>query len=198
VTTFPWIGFAPTLSLTITAICVKRCAAPFVVNAETRGASLQILPNRLQAAVTEVRDLKADAQHLVDMVQPVFDYVGVKSLTAVGHNAQYTLGAVGDRHRIYGNILNVSAISKFLGEAETMTAADVHLYSYSADRPSLRVIVQSSTDADSMFMDFNVNFDLAAGHDAREAIERLPESLDRIRDVAERADSSFLRSENPV
>jgi hypothetical protein len=70
------------------------------------------------------------------------------------------------------------------------------LYSRPADGPSLRVVIQSSSDADSMSMDFNVNFDLGAGNDARDAIRRLPESLDRIREVAGRADSLILQPDN--
>lgn len=162
---------------------------PVALTAEAPGVNLQVLPNRLQASVTEVPQdaIPAFARHLSNMVTPFLDLVGTRSLVAVGHNAQFTLGGSGDRTRILNKLLTMRTASAVLGHSPH--AADVYLYNNNADGSMLRIAFLSQSESDSMVMDFNNNFDLVKGNalDARSAVKKLSSSLTTMQEIANRA-----------
>lgn len=163
---------------------------PMALTAETKGANLQILPNRLQASTTEVRDPEASAQRLVDMINPFFDYVGRRSLTAVGHNAQFTLGSPGDKDRILEKLINANIAAEIVGNKSS--AADLHLYFPSSEGNTSRLAFLCQPDTDSIIMDFNINFDLTSGGNSGEAIALFMNSLRTMQDIATRAEQSLI------
>jgi len=166
---------------------------PIALNAEIPGVNLQVLPNRLQASITTVRPraITAFAGHLADMVTSFLDLVGTRTLTAVGHNAQFTLGEPGDRARIYSELLSVDTASSILGRP--LQAADVNYYVTYEGGSILRVAFLSQSDQDAIVMDFNINFDLIGGNiNARSAVEKLDSSLKAMQEIANRAANNLV------
>ncbi len=163
---------------------------PMGLNAETRGANLQILPDRIQAVVTEVRDVTDDADNLVTMIEPIFDYIGPKSFTAIGHNAQFVLDASIPKSAVTDLMLNGGAVSAIIdGHAE---ATDVNVYHHIPSGALLRTSLLTGTPIDRIAIEFNAHFDVS-GANARDAVASLRDSLAIMVDIATRAESSLQR-----
>lgn len=161
---------------------------PVALNAEIPGISIQVLPNRLQASVTDVQrsELSTLVENLVNMVTPFLDLVGTRLVTAVGHNAQFGLGNRGDRTEIYDALLSIDAATSILGQSPQ--SADVHFYTQNADGSITRMAFLSQSELDSIAIDFNTNFDLESGTtDARTAVTLLESSLSTMQEIASRA-----------
>jgi hypothetical protein len=161
---------------------------PMGIIAEARAVSLQILPDRIQATVTEVRDLARDAGNLLKMIEPIFDYVGQKSFAAVGHNAQFVLDPSIPKSAVAQATLNVGAIGNIIdGHAE---AADINIFRHIPNGAMLRTSLLTQTPIDQVAIEFNAHFDVA-GMNARESISQLPDSLQVMVEIAARAEASL-------
>lgn len=161
---------------------------PMGLNAETRGASLQVLPDRLQASVSEVRDITTDADNLVRMVQPIFEYIGPKSFVAVGHNAQFLLNPAIPKSAVANSILNQSSVAQILGTDTEL--ADINIYQRMSNGALLRASLLTQTPVDQVAVEFNVHFD-AKSLNARDAVNDLGKSLARMVEIAVRTESSL-------
>lgn len=161
---------------------------PMGLSAETQGASLQVLPDRIQASVTEVRDVARDADNLVKMVEPIFDYIGPKSFVAVGHNAQFLLSQSIPKRAVADLTLNSSTVAGIVdGHVE---ATDIHLYRHIPNGALLRTSLLTQTTIDQIAVEFNAHFDVA-GLNAREIVADLGNSLAIMVEIATRAESSL-------
>lgn len=167
---------------------------PMGLTAETPGASLQVLPDRVQAAVIEVRDITSDADNLVNMVQPIFDYIGPKSFTAVGHNAHFVLDPSIPKSAVADLTLNRSAVAGIIdGDVEV---ADVHLYRGIPSGALLRTSLLAQTPLDQIAMEFNAHFDVG-GRNARDMVATLRDSLAIMVDIAARTETSLQQQKVP-
>jgi hypothetical protein len=165
---------------------------PLGINAETRGASVQVLPDRIQAAVVEVRNIDSDADHLTELIQPFFDYVGPKSIKAVGHNAQFILDAAVPKSAVSDRLLNIASASHILGDPPS--GADIHLFLPLQNGSTLRMAFVTQTDLDQVGLEFNAHFELK-GAGATDAVNQLKSSLRTMVDMAERAQASLQPQE---
>ena len=163
---------------------------PNTINAATRGAALQIRPDRIQASVGEVRELRADVANLVKMIDPIFEYVGPKSFSAAGHNAQFTLDATIPKTAVAQLMLNTGAANAVL--AGEPAGADVNLYRTLENGAILRTSILTNTPVDRIVLDFNAHFELGGSH-AAGALQSLEESLDLMVEIAMRTQSSLSR-----
>ncbi|WP_156738108.1 hypothetical protein [Mycobacterium scrofulaceum] len=162
---------------------------PMGLNAETQGASLQILPDRIQILVTEVTNIAADATHLQEMIAPIFDYIGPKSFKGVGHNAQFVLDPLIPKSAVAKSILNVSEIANILsGDVEE---SNISVFRHIPNGAMLRTTFSTQTPVDRIVMEFNAHFDVS-GSSARDAISCLKESLDTMAAIVDRAQGSLL------
>ena len=163
---------------------------PNTINAATRGAALQIRPDRIQASVGEVRELRADVANLVNMIDPIFEYVGPKSFSAAGHNAQFALDATIPKTAVAELMLNTDAANAVL--AGEPAGADVNLYRTLENGATLRTSILTNTPVDRIVLDFNAHFELGGSH-AASALQSLEESLDLMVEIAMRTQSSLSR-----
>ena len=63
------------------------------LQAGTRGVAVMILPDRFQVAITEPDDLAIQTEGVREIVSVFRDYIGRRSATHLGHNAQITFPA---------------------------------------------------------------------------------------------------------
>lgn len=162
---------------------------PMGLNAETQGASLQVLPDRIQIVVTEVTNIAADASHLQEMIAPVFDYIGPKSFKGVGHNAQFVLEPIIPKNAVTTTILNISEVANILsGNVED---SNISVFRHIPNGAMLRTTFLTQTPIDRIVMEFNAHFEVS-GSSARDAISCLEESLDTMTGIVDRAQGSLL------
>ncbi|QDM55847.1 hypothetical protein SEA_MAGICMAN_30 [Gordonia phage MagicMan] len=166
----------------------KETPVPIILEAEARGLALQILPERFQATVTDPRDVEADAADLVKLVKTFFDYVGPKSITAVGHNLQQTIAGKAAPAR---QLLNLDLANKMLGESVDST--DVQLYSAETGGKRTRVQVTDAGVAE-LLIDVNVNYNPAQFPTVR-AVEELAVSITEHVALAARIEAFFTKGE---
>ena len=148
----------------------KPTPVPIILEAEARGLSLQILPERFQATVTDPRDVAADTADLVKLAMAFFEYVGPKSITAVGHNLQQNI--IG-RAAPSLDLLNLDLASTMLGEP--VDAADIQLFSAESEGRRTRVQIADAGMTEPL-IDINVNYDPAKFPTTR-AVDELPKSI---------------------
>jgi hypothetical protein len=163
---------------------------PLGLQAETQGASLHVLPERIQAAVTEVRNITTDADNLVDMMQTIFCYIGPKSFAGVGHNAQFFLDPAIPKSAVAEAALNVPTITDLI-DGDPLTA-DVTLFRRIPNGAILRTSLLTQTPIDQVVIEFNAHFEVKAAN-AFETITLLQDSLRIMSDIAARAQESLQR-----
>ncbi|WP_433622945.1 hypothetical protein [Nocardia sp. CA-120079] len=163
---------------------------PVALQAQTRGVMLQILPERFEAAVSDSRSVALDAERLSEMVSSIFEYIGPKSIKAVGHNAQYIVeGTEGRKKNLSQKLLSDNLINNSLGISTD--SADVHVYFWTSTQKRGRLGFLTETDNPRTVLDFNINFDVANEGGSREAIANLSQSMQEIEAIATRAEALF-------
>lgn len=165
---------------------------PIVMQAENRGVQLQVLPDRIQATVTDVRDIDSNATNLTLMLEPVFDYVGAKSIEAVGHNAQFFLDPSISKDSVADALLNQGIVNTIL--AREPANADIQIYVPVLNGAILKMGLLTHTEVAPVVLDFNVHFELK-GTSAKTAIGHLRESLRIMSEMATRAQTALQRQE---
>ena len=148
---------------------------PVALEAEARGGKLTIIPERFQAAVTEPLDPATDARNLVEMTQAFFEYVGPRSFTATGHNAQFTIdGTAGRKDEVRRALVDMNRASELVGR--DLVGADVSVF-FRLDQESVtRMAFTTMRDDGDVLVDVNVNYD-RADLSAAEAVTRFPQNL---------------------
>lgn len=156
---------------------------PVALEAEARGVKLTILPERFQAAVTEPLDPATDADNLVEMTQAFFDYVGPRSFTATGHNAQFTIDGTAERKdEVRRALIDMDRASELIGR--DLVGADVSA-SLRLDQESVtRMAFITTGDDGDVLVDVNVNYN-RADLGAAEAVTRFPQNLAAITAIAD-------------
>ncbi|MGW4844896.1 hypothetical protein [Nocardia brasiliensis] len=161
---------------------------PMVVQAQARGVSIQVLPERFEATVTAPVSPQEGAERLIEMTNGIFDYVGPKSIKAVGHNAQYLVeGTEGRKQEISLSLLDRDLSQGALGVP--LIDTDVHLYFKAQSGSKGRMAFLTETDNPMTALDFNINFDIGGSGSAREAVSAFPESLREIEEIAQRVEA---------
>jgi len=164
---------------------------PVALEAEARGAKLTIIPERFQAAVTEPLDEPAaDASSLVEMAQAFFEYVGPRSFTATGHNAQFTIDGTAERKdEVRRALIDIDRTQELIGR--NLVGADVSVF-FRLDAESVtRMAFATMGDDGDVLVDVNVNYnrtDLSAA----EAVARFPQNLAAIMTIADNLVTTFV------
>lgn len=164
---------------------------PMGINAATRGASLQVRPDHIRAAVVEVRNIDSDAENLIKLIERIFDYVGPKSFKTAGHNAQFVLDSAIPKNAVKNIVLDTRAVARIL-DAEP-AGADINLYRPIQSGAILRTSILTQTSFDPIMLDFNAHFELKSSS-AHVALMSLRESLDTMVDIATRVENSLSQT----
>jgi hypothetical protein len=146
---------------------------------------LQILPNRLEAGITQPTDIESQAEELVVLASGIFDYVGPRAMTAVGHNAQYTFPeSAGAKLSVMNSLINIAECEEVIGAKPVNI--DLQLF-FTMEDAALGRVAFGTNDADALVLDFNANYEVSASRPANAATSQLRRSLERFRQIAEQA-----------
>jgi hypothetical protein len=156
---------------------------PVALEAEALGGKLTILPERFQAAVTEPLDTAADARNLVEMTRAFLEYVGPRSLTATGHNAQFTIDGTAERKdEVRRALIDMDRARELVGH--DLVGADASVF-FRLDQESVaRMTFMTMGDTDDVGVDVNVNY-ARADLNASDAVARFPQNLAAIATIAD-------------
>ncbi|MGW0183714.1 hypothetical protein [Nocardia sp. NPDC003345] len=159
---------------------------PVALQAEDRNVRMQIIPDRFEAGVNEPQNPMVDANRLSTMVETVFEYVGPKSIKAVGHNVQYFIeGTEEFKRELSKSLLSDRLVHNSLNLS--LASADVYLYFYTSNGQKGRLAYLTETENPRTVLDFNINYDVSKEGNARQAIANLQNSISEIEEIALRA-----------
>ncbi|UYL86882.1 hypothetical protein SEA_RAVENCO17_29 [Gordonia phage RavenCo17] len=162
---------------------------PVALQAEARGVKLSIFGERFEVAVVDPYDVPKDANHLVEMATTFFEYVGPRSITATGHNAQFTIDGTGDKKaHVQSALMKMDNARDLIGH--DITAADAAFYLKLDAQSVTRMSIFTRNEGD-VVVDFNVNYD-RGDLKATEAVQRFPDNLLRISDIVERLGTKLI------
>lgn len=155
---------------------------PVALQAEAPGVQLSIVPVRFEVAVTEPHDQAQDANQLVQMAQVFFQYVGPRSLTATGHNVQFTIDGTAERKdEVRRYLIEMDRAQDLVGH--DLLGADAAVF-FRFDQESVtRMNFTTMVDGD-VAVDVNVNYD-RQDLSATEAVARFPHNLAAIAAIAD-------------
>ena len=151
-----------------------------MIQASTRNVSLLVVPDRLQITVAKPDNLVVLSEGVSEVVSGLREYVGRRSITAVGHNIQAHLSPAGTQSQvIVRSMLDVSALSTLLG-VDRIHEGQINVVSKLGRETTLRLTLgtdaASGRDALDLNFDFQVLTEGELGLD--EAIAELPVSLE--------------------
>lgn len=167
---------------------------PVLLQAEAVGrpVTLQVVPDRFQVSVAAVRDPGEEIVHLANMAEQIFEYSGPKSISAVGHNAQFVVeGTQGRNLEAIACFMDIAKVNDALGLKST--GADIHLYFQLDDGTQGRVAILSNANP-AVVLDFNINYPTTGKSGeltARKALHQAADSIAGIMVIAERLESAL-------
>ena len=150
---------------------------PVALQAERDGVSLQVIPMRFEAAVTVVDNVAIQTTGLVDMTKTFFDYVGRRTITAVGHNVVWQLEDDDERARreLFDALLVRQTVDQVLASVGPVSA-DLSFRFRRGDESAAIMLVKMS-EPDKLTLQLNFNFDISDEMSAEAAVERLAQSV---------------------
>lgn len=159
---------------------------PVAIQAENNLVAMQILPDRFEVQVKTPEDLTKQAEGVAEMVTTFFEYVGRRTVTAVGHNAQWVLaGNSKSKTALASQFANLSSIETLLGVAPT--GVDLAFEFRLGAETKARASLNTSVDGDAI-LDFNFHFDISSPDQIVTAMTELPRSLEHIRTIGDAMD----------
>jgi hypothetical protein len=175
---------------------------PMVVVAQAGEFRIQVLPDRFDVTVASfasVEDkppvLLANAERFVE------EYVGRRSVTAIGHNFQsgFATSAI-RKEEVLARLAHPDPLRQLFGGGEGILGDFVfQTRRGEEDRLRLSVVTTTSPD-DQVVLDFNFHFDVrrAGGRPPREALEAFPESLRIASQIDETFPTLFVGDREPA
>lgn len=159
---------------------------PVAMQAENNLVAMQVLPDRFEVRVKAPDDIAKQAEGVAEMVSTFLEYVGRRTVTAVGHNAQWVLpGGADSKKALAARFSNLSSIETLIGVPPT----DVDLtfgFRLGAETKA-RASLNTSADGDAL-LDFNFHFDISSPDQIVAAMAELPQSLGHVRTIGDAMD----------
>jgi hypothetical protein len=165
---------------------------PVAVQAENEWSMIQVFPDRFQAEVKKPDRLDVQCEGIAEVVTTFLEYVGKRTITAVGHNALWVIpGTADSRSEVVGQFLNASAIAASVGDA----SADLSLTFQRGDAV-VRVNIPSSQEGD-VALNFNFHREIRDGQ-VMSAVEMLQDSLQCSKEIAEKIETPVVAAAEQV
>lgn len=158
------------------------------LQAVSRNVQLTILPDRCIIAVDQPDDLTKQAQGVTEVTEVFREYVGRRSVHAVGHNMQASIGTPAQTADLLRSLVNHDVSTDLLGFEPALDPAVV-LRTRFNETSTLRVSLGPAMDpgAPSAQIDFNFDFNLREGNmDLAGAMAQLPDSLSQAVEISGR------------
>lgn len=163
---------------------------PVVLQAENSVVAMQVFPNRFDVSVKSPDNLEIQTAGLTEMVQTFLGYVGRRTITAVGHNAVWTIpGSAERRAEITGLFVKSDVVSSLLGGSDF--TSDI-FFGFDSHGSKARMAVNASPEAD-VTLDFNFNFDLVGTVDPLTVAGNLMDSLEVVQQMSAQVEALVER-----
>jgi hypothetical protein len=168
---------------------------PIIVQAEGRDITMQVVPERFEIRLVNPVNLSTRAEGIQGLADTFLEYVGRRTVKAVGHNAIWTAPvSQAQAEAVTSFLIHGDEIQAITGSVGPV-AADVSIRFRRGAETQARLLVPAAEDG-NLRLDFNFHFDLGSegfSDGAAEAVALLPESLDHSRLVAESFAEALLR-----
>lgn len=161
----------------------ERMRVPVVVQAENELVSMQVLPDRFEVTVKSPDQLDIQTKGVSELVSTFLDYVGRRTVSAVGHNARWTIPkSLELRDEIARAIVNSGTLSEVLGTDKF--GVDVAIAFKTSNGGTGRMTVATIAQSD-VVLDFNFHFDVPAQGEPAEIVALALSSLTQVSALAE-------------
>ena len=159
---------------------------PVAMQAENNLVAMQVLPDRFDVRIKTPDDLAKQAEGVSTMVETFLEYVGKRTVTAVGHNAQWVLpGGPASKKALASKFANLASIESLTGVAPT--DVDLAFGFRLGSETKARASLNTSAEGDAV-LDFNFHFDISDPGQILAAMAQLPTSLAHIATIGEAMD----------
>lgn len=160
---------------------------PVAIQAENNLVLMQVLPDRFEARIKSPDDLELQAEGLAEMVTTFLEYVGKRTVTAVGHNAQWALpGDQKAKRALVGRFVNMTNLEEVTGGAPS---SEVDLsFSFKVGAESKARVALSTSATDGALLDCNFHFDISSPDQITSAMAEIPNSLRHVQAIGEAMD----------
>jgi hypothetical protein len=164
------------------------------LQAQSRGVELLIVANRFSLTVTELDDLDvqtAGAREVVDQFQ---QYVGGRTLTALGNNAQMSFAEPVTAQRLFGRLFREDEVRPALGATEPGGKAT---WSFPGGAGAVVNVSVAADDPAETLVDVNFHYDLTDAMGVAEAVGQLRACVQSAVEIGGRIEA-LVRQEEPV
>lgn len=163
---------------------------PVALQAENAFVAMQILPERFEVIVKSADHVTEQVAGVTDMLNVFLEYVGKRTVTALGHNAQWLMkGSDARKSELVQQLTRQDAIAEILGANPAGTDVAVKFSRGSATQCQATFATMNDGD---IVIHFNFHHDLSApGATIEAAISGLAESLRVASEIGESADSKI-------
>ncbi|GAA3013646.1 hypothetical protein [Microbacterium aurantiacum] len=159
---------------------------PVALQAENNLVAMQVIPDRFEVRVKTADDLAVQTDGVSAMVDTFLEYVGKRTVTAVGHNAQWVLpGGPGSKKALASRFASLPNIEAIIG----VPPSDVDLsFGFKLGQETrARASMTTSSEGEAL-LDFNFHFDISGPAAITTAIAELQTSLTHVRAIGEAMD----------
>jgi hypothetical protein len=162
---------------------------PVALQAENSFVALQILPERFEVTVKNADHLPQQIEGVTEMTNVFLDYVGKRTLSALGHNVQWHMvGSDAYKEQLIGQLTRQDAIADILGTQPRGTDVLVKFAHASATECQANFATKGDGDA---FVHFNFHYDLQApGSDVALALSEMSQCVETAERIGKAADAT--------
>lgn len=160
---------------------------PVALQAENPLVSLQVLTDRFEVRVKAPDDLDVQCEGLLSMVSTFLEYVGRRTVTAVGHNAQWSIsGTTESKSALVARFTNSADIVSVLGT--TPQSVDLSFNFRRGSETQARLALTTGAEGDAL-LDFNFHFDISTHTEIDSAMGHFRDSLGFAQSIGEAMDN---------
>ena len=168
---------------------------PLIMQAESDSVRLQVLAERFEIAVTRPDRVDVQVEGVTAMVEGLFEYVGPKAISAIGHNAVFRLdGSAPNANAYLNSLVDMPAVEGVLLSTIPVVTQQ-HFFFRRGHETQARVSL-GLTETGEVAFDFNFHYDLKSSESnttARSAIGRMAESLQAAEEMVGSFEMLFQR-----
>jgi hypothetical protein len=164
------------------------------LQAQSRGVELLILANRFSLTVTELDDLDVQTTGAREVVDQFQQYVGGRTLTALGNNAQVSFAQPVTPQTLFARLFKDNAIREALGVAEPGGKAT---WSFPSGSGAVANVSVGADDPAETIVDVNFHYDLTGGADLAGALGDLRGCVQSAIEIGDRIEA-LVRQEETV
>lgn len=160
----------------------EKLRLPMALQAENDVVSMQVFPERFEATITKPDRLDIQAEGLREMVDTFLEYVGKRTVSAVGLNMGWAVPGTADRkYALARQFLRTDIFSEVLG-SEPIDPNISFAFGFPGVEEA-RAQVNSSAPGD-VGITFNFHYEMS-GMAVTDAVSRMPEAIGRARGIAQ-------------